>query len=118
MGVIYIMWNFPYLWKVKIGVSTFGKTRKRVKSVNSTTPGWVFPIFVSVLPWGVPGLESTLHKLLKPLHSPFTKGSGKTEWFLILALIPAIFIITVETVIRWFLIGWPLLVLVWVSIGA
>lgn len=101
MGVIYIMGNFPFFWKVKIGITTFGKIKKRRKSVSRTTKGYVFPIFFSILPFGVRSLEQDLHKLFKVAHMPFKKGSGRTEWFFILVLFPAVLFILIETFARW-----------------
>ncbi len=101
MGIIYVMVNIPFFWKVKIGITTFGRASKRVMDVNRTTPGFVIPIFFSLMPFGVPSLEQDLHKLFKRFHSPFHKGSGHTEWFLLPVAIPAILLIALTTVLYW-----------------
>lgn len=112
MGIIYIMLNVPFIWKVKIGVSTWGKLKARRKSVSGSTMGFVFPIWVMILPFGTEKLEKNIHHFCKVFNDPFEKGSGKTEWYLLPAALIAWVIINITAVIYWlpfFAVGWWLL---------
>lgn len=115
MGIIYILLNFPYIWKTKIGKTTVGKLRNRRKSISGTTPGVVFPIWAMVFPFGVDRLEADLHDFLRflRLHMPFRKGSGRTEWYFILAAIIAFVVINLMAVLYWS----PVMALVWVALN-
>lgn len=101
MGIIYIMLNLPFFWKVKIGVTTWKHLKARRKSVSKSTWGFVFPIWIMLLPFGVRRLEQDLHRFCKPFHAPFEKGSGRTEWFFILAAPIAWVIINVTALVYW-----------------
>jgi len=111
MGIIYIMLNVPFIWKVKIGITTTGRSSKRRHDISATTPGFVFPIWLMVLPFGTARLESDLHRIFKKLHSPFSKGSGRTEWFLFPAGIAAWLIINMTAALYWS----PVFILVWLA---
>lgn len=95
---LYIYWNFPFLWIIKIGIT--GRTvKRRRREVDRSAPGWDFPIFVIYL-YGAYQCEQMIHRTCRLLQVGFW-GSGKTERFHILALIPALAIS-----IAWFLLYW------------
>lgn len=110
MTVIYLFLNFPYLWKCKIGITTWGKGRKRVRDVDLSTSGSVFRVWAVPLPFGARALEKDLHRFFAPFHSPFAEGSGRTEWFLTLPVLPlAWLIINLTALLHWS----PFWLLVW-----
>ena len=76
---VYVMANFPYIWKCKFGIS--GNVSGRRKNVSETTKGIVFKLAHANLPYGH-ALEQWLHGFYGFAHSPFKRGSGRTEWFL------------------------------------
>jgi len=95
---LYIYWNFPFVWIIKIGIT--GRSLKtRRKEVDRSAPGWDIPIFALYL-YGAYYCEQTIHQACTLLKVGFW-GSGRTERFHILALIPALFISIV-----WFIIYW------------
>jgi hypothetical protein len=76
---VYVMANFPYFWKCKFGIS--GNVKRRRENVSETTKGIVFKLAHANLPYGH-ALEQWLHGFYGFAHSPFKRGSGRTEWFL------------------------------------
>jgi hypothetical protein len=84
------MLNFPYIWKMKIGIS--GNVRNRRRNITETTPGFAFCIWAVPLPFAE-GVEQTLHGFFRRFHSPFKTGSGRSEWFLVLPVLPLSWII-------------------------
>ena len=113
MGIIYLLWNLPYFWKLKIGITTVGKAKKRVKSITKSTPGVAIPVFFMIMPFGTLGLEQTLHQLFRGLKSPFKKGSGRTEWFLVIVYPVAVILITITAALYWA----PIVFVVWKAFG-
>lgn len=85
---LYILWNFPFVWIVKIGIT--GYLRLRIKQVGESAPGWDIPIFAIYIP-NAYGIEQLIHRLCQPLRIRFY-GSGRTERFFILALLPGVLI--------------------------
>lgn len=83
---LYVMINLPLVWLVKIGITTNVANRKR--NISESIFGIAFPVVVFYL-YDAHGFEQFLHRMLKPFHIPF-HGSGKTEWFFVLALVLAI----------------------------
>lgn len=76
---LYLMGNFPYIFKCKFGITDHLKHRRR--SVSETTDGAVFTIAFARLLNGH-GREGVVHGLYFWANAPFRKGSGRTEWFL------------------------------------
>jgi hypothetical protein len=83
---LYIMVHIPFLLIIKIGISK--NTKKRRKQISDSVPGFVVPIFCLPLLYAQE-IEQWLHKSLAWMNVPFV-GSGKTEYFFILAIIPAL----------------------------
>ena len=85
MKFIYIFVNVPYIWKCKIGISNNVKSRR--KNVSKTTPGVVLPVWAVFIPFAEK-LEQQLHRFFHTFKSPFHKGSGRSEWFFTLPVLP------------------------------
>ena len=77
---VYLMWNFPFFFLNKFGISD--KTKNRVKNVSDTTPGIVNLVATFNLPFGYK-LEQFIHALYRLQNVHFWTGSGRTEWFLV-----------------------------------
>ncbi len=107
MKFIYLFINIPFLWKCKIGISR--NVRRRRRSVSESTPGWVIPVWVVFIPFA-DGLEKTLHGFFRTFRSPFHSGSGRSEWFMTLPVLPlAWLILNFMFVVYWA----PLAGLIW-----
>ncbi len=79
---VYLMTNLPYIWLNKFGISDH--TKRRAKNVSDTTPGAVDTIIDTGMPYGK-HCESFVHTFYFFLRTPFDKGSGRTEWFVIVS---------------------------------
>ncbi len=55
--------------------------------MSKTTPGWVLPVWVVYIPFAE-HLEKQLHHFFAKFRSPFTSGSGRSEWFFTLPVLP------------------------------
>lgn len=110
MRFVYIFINVPYIWKCKIGIS--GNVRRRRRKVSRSTPGFVIPVWVVYVPFAKK-LEGQLHRFFGLFKSPFRKGSGRSEWFLTLPVLPLAWLILNFTFLLywspvWGLLGWLL----------
>lgn len=76
------MGNLPYFWVNKFGISDH--TKARVNNVSKTTKGAVDTIGDIEMPYGK-HCESFVHTFYFFLRTPFDKGSGRTEWFVIVS---------------------------------
>jgi hypothetical protein len=85
MKFLYLFINIPYLWRCKIGISK--DVSKRRKTVNNTTPGWSLPVWVVFVPFAG-NIEKQLHHFFQAFNCPFRMGSGRSEWFLTLPVLP------------------------------
>lgn len=94
---LYVFWNFPFIWVVKIGIS--GNVKYRRKRVSESSPGFDVPIWFVRIPFAYQ-VEQGLHRALFFLRVPFS-GSGHTERFFILAAIPAIVISLLVFLLEW-----------------
>lgn len=94
---LYVFWNIPFVWVVKIGIA--GDVAKRMKGVNKTSPGIDIPIWFIPIPFAYQ-LEQWLHRSLSFLQVPFW-GSGHTERFFILAAVPAILLSLIVFLLEW-----------------
>lgn len=95
---LYIFWNIPFIWVVKIGIS--GNVKRRRHQVGKTSPGfdipvWYIPIFFAYQ------IEQALHSGLDFLRVPWFKGSGHTERFFIIAAIPAVILSLMVFLAEW-----------------
>jgi hypothetical protein len=106
---LYVFWNFPFIWTVKVGISGDWKTRH--KQVDKSAPGWDIPIWCIKIPFAYQ-VEQFVHGLMFWCRVGFW-GSGHTERFFILAAIPAILISLAVFVIRWALWGAVVLGVLW-----
>lgn len=92
--ILYLMINFPLVFLVKIGIT--GNLQQRKKDISDTTIGIAVPVIAFYL-YNAHGLEQWLHRVLAPLNIRL-KGSGGTEWFLILALVIALPVLIIRQV--------------------
>ena len=76
---VYLMFNMPFLYISKFGISDTKTARAR--NVSETTPGAVGYVWQVNLPFGK-ALETFVHGFYALQRRPFDKGSGRTEWFL------------------------------------
>lgn len=93
--ILYLMINFPLIFLVKIGIT--GNLQQREKNISETTPGIAVPVIAFYL-YNAHGLEQWLHRVLAPLNVRL-KGSGGTEWFLILGLVIALPVLILRQII-------------------
>lgn len=87
---LYVLWNFPFVWVCKIGIG--GKLKERERQVDASAPGWDLIIFALPIPMAYQ-VEQFIHRMCAPLRVKFW-GSGYTERFFVLAIVPAIAIAT------------------------
>jgi hypothetical protein len=83
---LYILWNFPFIWTVKIGIS--GDHKRRHKQVDKSAPGWDFIVYAVRIPFAYQ-VEQTVHGLMSWCRVGFW-GSGHTERFWVIAAVPAV----------------------------
>ena len=101
---LYILWNVPYIWVVKIGIG--GKLRHRTRQVGKSAPGLDIPVFAT---WviGAYGLEQFIHRLCAPFRLPLGRrwGTGRTERFYFPALVVGVVVALAWTVLCWGSVG-------------
>lgn len=86
--VLYLMIHFPMIWFVKIGIT--GRTATaRAADIDEAVFGFPIPVFVLIVPEAY-FFEQMLHSLCAPLNVRFYRGDGSSEWFFILAAVPAL----------------------------
>lgn len=73
------MANMPFIWKSKFGISD--TVARRRADVSESTAGYVFPV-VSAKITSAHSKEVFIHALYAWANAPFSKGSGRSEWFL------------------------------------
>ena len=78
---VYVMHNVPFFFLNKFGISD--ETAKRTRNVSETTPGFVFNLFAPRLEFGWQ-LEQFIHALYRLQNLHFWRGSGRSEWFVVL----------------------------------
>lgn len=88
------MINFPLIFLVKIGIT--GNLQRRKKNISDSTFGIAVPIIIFYL-YNAHGLEQWLHRVLAPLNVRL-RGSGGTEWFLVIGLVIALPILIIRQV--------------------
>ena len=88
---IYIMGATHHIGRYKIGISK--NVANRRKNIEKSIDGNVYVIFVWNLFFAY-FWEQTLHRIYSPLNDKNFKGSGRTEWFWMIAPItPILFIL-------------------------
>lgn len=99
MQRIYILWNLPFFWVVKIGI-TGKKVKHRVRQIDQSAAGKDICIFSTSLFFAY-HIEQMIHFICRKmfLQTRFN-GSGKTERFLLPAAFVAIFIILIIEIIQ------------------
>lgn len=75
------MWNFPYFWKAKFGISDAPKLRRA--QVDESTAGAVGVFLALPISFGW-WAEQAVHGMYFWANAPFAKGSGRSEWFVVL----------------------------------
>lgn len=90
LGINYLLLNIPLVVFCKYGYTGLGVgVKKRAAGIDRDMPGLPFPIFF-VVTFFAYDAEQWLHRLMKPLRADFYKGSGHTETYFVLAVLPAI----------------------------
>jgi len=81
------MGNLPFLWIVKIGIT--GNLDQRLEAVNKENQGFDFYLFYIWIPfaWQV---EQWVHEKMSFFRVNWFRGTGRTERFWFLAIIPTI----------------------------
>lgn len=83
---IYLMWNIPFIWLVKVGIAK--NVRVRRGNISKSMPGNAVVLFSMKVP-AARQLESFIHALCW-MFSARWFGSGKSEWFFFPAALIAI----------------------------
>lgn len=112
IGINYLLINIPLFTFCKYGYTGLSVgVKKRTSGINRAMPGFPIPIFF-VITFFAYDVEQWAHWLMKPLRANFYKGSGHTETYWFLAIIPSLCIMCVlwaiNGFIAWFL--WRLFV--------
>mgnify|MGYP001810770165 CR=1 FL=1 len=112
IGINYLLINIPLLVFCKYGYTGLGVgVKKRTAGINRDMPGFPIPVFF-VITFFAYDVEQFVHNLMKPLRVNFYKGSGHTETYWALAILPAFCIMCVLWLLNgyaiWFL--WRLIV--------
>ena len=87
---IYVMGSTAHVCRYKIGISK--NVANRRKNIESTIEGRVYVIFSCPLLFAY-FWEQLLHGIYAPLNVKNMKGSGRTEWFTMIAPITPILLI-------------------------
>lgn len=84
---LYLLWNFPFIWIVKIGITGRG-VWNRCRAVDKEDPGITFPIFWVNVPFAYQ-LEQFIFKICKSLNLQYKNfgGTGHTERFWVPAIL-------------------------------
>ena len=97
---VYILWNIPYVWIIKIGIG--GKLKKRTRQVGRSAPGLDIPVFVV---WVIAAyqLEQAIHRACYIFRANLSPrwGTGYTERFYLPALPVALVMAA-----GWFVLCW------------
>jgi hypothetical protein len=83
---LYVLWNIPFIWTVKVGIS--GNHKRRHREVDKSAPGWDFIVYAVRIPFAYQ-VEQTVHGLMAWCRVGFW-GSGHTERFWVIAAVPAV----------------------------
>lgn len=113
---LYVFWNLPYFWVVKVGIG--GNVKRRLRQVDKENKGVDFLVFALRIPFAYQ-VEQFVHSAFSFLRINWSKGTGRTERFLFPVAVPAIilavlvffleyaFYIILALVVSWFLAGRP-----------
>lgn len=105
---IYVLYNKPYWWVTKIGITGYPDRRIRGIREHDDALGKDYYLFKVHL-FGAYYLEQFLHKIFAPFRVPW-KGSGRTERFLIIVVPIAFLLIYLAKIID--IIKIPLLAII------
>jgi hypothetical protein len=95
LGINYLLVNIPLVIFCKYGYTGLNVgVKKRTAGINKDMPGFPIPVFF-VITFFAYDVEQAVHRLMKPLRANFYKGSGHTETYWVLALLPAFCIMVV-----------------------
>lgn len=95
---LYIYWNLPFFWVVKIGVT--GHYWKRWIDVNKDNIGVDLPVF-GIRCYLAYDIEQGNKEFCRRMRVHFFKGTGRTERFWIFAAIPAVLLSLLSFVVEW-----------------
>lgn len=104
---IYVYWNIPFFWVVKIGVT--GHFWRRWIDVCFDKGNWGFDIpvpFMCFSVYGAYNIEQANRRFWKKIFKngakiPGFMGTGKTERFWFFALIPAVLMMWLFFLVEW-----------------
>lgn len=102
---IYVLYNLPYIWVTKIGIT--GYPDHRIRDIRESSPGEDYYL-VCVRLFGAYQLEQFLHRMFRPLQVQW-EGSGHTERFVSLVILLAVPIIYIIKLLQ--VLTYPLLLL-------
>jgi len=108
-----VLWNIPYFWTVKVGIT--GDLKQRQRDIDRTNEGIDLRVFWLRIPFAYQ-VEQWVHEKMNWAKVGGFSGSGHTERFLFPAIFPAIFGALFVFIIKWiiifsiaFLIGWAII---------
>lgn len=101
--ILYLFVNFPMIWFCKIGI-TRKSAKRRAKQVDRAAPGTPIPVFILFAPFLAYPIEQGLHWLMDGLNFRYYRGDGSTEWFFILAALPALAVMALGWLGWWALV--------------
>ena len=90
VGINYLLINVPLVVFCKYGYTGLDVgVKKRTAGINRDMPGFPIPIFFVITIFAF-SFEQAFHNVMRPLRANFYKGSGHTETYWILAILPAL----------------------------
>lgn len=100
LGINYLLLNVPFVVFCKYGYTGLNVgVQKRAAGIDKDMPGFPIPIFFVVTFFAL-DVEQWVHGLMKPLRANFYKGSGHTETYWFLAILPAFCIMCILWVLN------------------
>lgn len=101
VGIHMLFYIIPVPFWFKFGIG--GSFLDRLNGVSGTIPGFVLPIFVAYVPWAW-HFEQWAHRKMDFFRFTYF-GSGKTEWFVVFAIVFAIPVLCAYFLLIWGLVG-------------
>lgn len=96
------MHNIPLFHINKFGITDHVKARQ--KNVSETTAGFVFPIFAPTIAFGWE-CEQFVHGLYSLQNYRLSKGSGRSEWFIVFSPVVGTSLLIASHYLHFYL-GW------------
>jgi hypothetical protein len=85
--LLYVMIHIPLIFMFKVGITSMHiGAKKRAAGIDREMWGYPLPIFFVVIP-GAYHIEQWFHRSLSAFNFRFYKGSGASEWFVLVPLI-------------------------------